>query len=180
MTGLVSLENDFSLCQGCIHREAGNSLLQKSYSASFVFNPLFIPFPQDCRQVFLDSHLFPVAAVAVREDSVRVALGERLRVFVVFLLRAAAYVPTARKGVDNRVTWRETPARRWGAGTSPVPSGRGPGSRCAQGRFPAPGAGLRWKPLDSPCHPGFPGTRAPRTRSEKQTRNFSLSPNTAL
>lgn len=82
----VSLENDFSLCQGCIHRVVSNSSLQIRYSTSFVFNPLFIPFPQDGRQVFLDSHLFPVTAVAVREDSIRVALGEWLPVF----LRAAA------------------------------------------------------------------------------------------
>lgn len=38
----VNLENDFSFYT---HTEAGISSLQVRYSASFVFNPLFIPFP---------------------------------------------------------------------------------------------------------------------------------------
>lgn len=53
-------------------------MLQICQPASFVSNSLSIPFPKDCRQVFLDRHLLSVAAVAVCEDAVRVSLGQRL------------------------------------------------------------------------------------------------------
>lgn len=53
-------------------------MLQICQPASFVSNSLSIPFPEDCRQVFLDRHLLSVAAVAVREDPVRVSLGQGL------------------------------------------------------------------------------------------------------
>lgn len=54
-------------------------MLQVRHPTSFVPNSLSIPFPEDRRQVFLDCHLLSVAAVAVREDPVRVSLGEGLR-----------------------------------------------------------------------------------------------------
>lgn len=53
-------------------------MLQICQPASFVSNSLSIPFPKDCRQVFLDCHLLSVAAVAVCEDPVWVSLGQRL------------------------------------------------------------------------------------------------------
>lgn len=53
-------------------------MLQICQPASFVSNSLSIPFPEDRRQVFLDRHLLSVAAVAVREDPVRVSLGQGL------------------------------------------------------------------------------------------------------
>lgn len=69
----------------------GSSLLQISYSPSFVFNSLFIPFTQDCCQVFLDSHLFSVAAVTVCEYAIWVPFGKGFWV----VLQAAC--PTARQ-----------------------------------------------------------------------------------
>lgn len=45
-------------------------MLQICQPASFVSNSLSIPFPKDCRQVFLDCHLLSVAAVAVCEDPI--------------------------------------------------------------------------------------------------------------
>lgn len=54
-------------------------MLQICHPASFASNSLSIPFPQDGGQVLLDGHLLPVATVAVREDAVRVSLGQGLR-----------------------------------------------------------------------------------------------------
>lgn len=53
-------------------------MLQICHPASFVSISLSIPFPKDRSQVFLHRHLLSVAAVAVRENPVRVSLGQRL------------------------------------------------------------------------------------------------------
>lgn len=45
-------------------------MLQVRHPTSFVPNSLSIPFPEDCRQVFLDRHLLSVTAVAVCEDPI--------------------------------------------------------------------------------------------------------------
>lgn len=63
-----------NLGQGCVHRVSVHWSLQIEYPASFISNPLFIPFPQDSCQVFLDSHLFPVTAVAVGKDAIGMSL----------------------------------------------------------------------------------------------------------
>lgn len=52
--------------------------LQICEPPSFASISLSIPFAQDCGQILLYSHLLPIATVAVRENSVRVALGQRL------------------------------------------------------------------------------------------------------
>lgn len=49
--------------------------LQISKPASFVSKSLSVPSAQNCGQIFLDGHLLSIAAVAVREDPVRVTLG---------------------------------------------------------------------------------------------------------
>lgn len=65
----------FLFCFSIQERE----MLQVRHPTSFVPNSLSIPFPEDRRQVLLDRHLLSVAAVAVCEDPIRVALGEGLR-----------------------------------------------------------------------------------------------------
>ena len=52
--------------------------LQGRQAAAPASVSLSVPSPQDGRQVLLHRHLLAVAAVAVREDAVRVALGQQL------------------------------------------------------------------------------------------------------
>lgn len=75
-------------------------MLQISEPPSFVSNSLSVPFPQDRRQVLLDGHLLPVAAVAVGEDPVRVALGQGLRARVVQRLPSTARRKEEMRHVD--------------------------------------------------------------------------------
>ena len=61
---------------GYLHRRgsfggAALTSLQIRESTSFVPHPLSVPSPQDCCEVFLHSHLFSMAAVAVGEYPVR-------------------------------------------------------------------------------------------------------------
>lgn len=55
--------------------------LQIGEPPSFASISLSIPFAQDCGQILLHGHLLPIATVAVRENPVRVALGQRLVLF---------------------------------------------------------------------------------------------------